>query len=106
MAPEGFGSSGRLVCGVDAWGGQSRIRGARVSVHPAVCPVRPLPLRAGGGVVAVSRIWLLSQDEQSRVLPCDSGSAGLLSPWLSLPSPSNPSDFSCRKSPPAAQAPR
>ena len=62
---------------------------------------------ACGWVAAESRIWLLSQDEQSGVLPCDSESAGLfaLRLCLSLPSPSNPSHISCQKSPPAAQAP-
>lgn len=71
-APGGFGSSGRLVCRVDAQGGQGRIGGARVPVHAAMSPAHPLLLRAGSRVVAESRIWLLSQDEQNRVLTCDS----------------------------------
>ena len=37
-----------------------------------ISPAHPLPPQAGGWVVAESRIWLLSQDEQSWVLPCDS----------------------------------
>lgn len=90
------------MCGVDAPGREGRIGGARVHVCPAVCPARPLPPWAGRWVVAVSRIWLLSQDEQSRVLPCDSDSAGLLTPrlCLSLPSPSNPSLHKLLKIPP------
>lgn len=54
--------------------------GAGVHFHPAISP-----LRAGSRVVAESGIWLLSQDEPSRVLSCDSSprcACGSASPSL------------------------
>lgn len=83
--------------GCSGWTGQDW--GSKVRVHAAISPAHSLPPWAGGWVVAESRIWLLSQDEQSRVLPCDSspccGSASpcLPSQTLHTPAAKNPSQL-------------